>query len=83
MKVQPIRKANTNPMEVTLFPQVYKRDYSALTPMVKQINFELDQSEDALIRQAANLIGLGHSTFCRMQAVKEARRIISELGGSQ
>ena len=45
--------------------------------MQTQITLKLSDEEKKLIESAANLIGLGHSSFCRMTALERAREVLN------
>lgn len=46
--------------------------------MDTQITFKLSLEELELIKKATNLLGLGHTTFCRMSSLEKARKVLIE-----
>ncbi len=49
--------------------------------MKEQIHIKLRKEEKELIKKASHLVGLGHSTFSRVSALKEARLVLKENKG--
>jgi len=47
--------------------------------METQIQIKINHDEKKIIERASELQAVGYSTFCRIQAVKEARRILQEF----
>jgi len=43
-----------------------------------QITIKISKEDKDLIRKAAQIVGLGHSTFCRTLALKEALKILKD-----
>lgn len=48
--------------------------------MVTQLTIKIEESDKEIISKAGNLVGIGHSTFCKMVALREARKLLKENG---
>lgn len=46
--------------------------------METQIQIKINNAEKNIIRKASKKLALGHSTFCRMVSLKEAKKILEE-----
>jgi len=50
--------------------------------MVNEILIKMTKEEKETIKEAGKILGLGHSTFARAYALKEAKKILKEFGAS-
>lgn len=51
--------------------------------MSNEIVIKATKEEKDIVKEAAGILGLGHSTFARASALKEAKRILNEFGQSK
>ena len=48
--------------------------------METQFTIKLSEEESKIIKQASELVGLGHTSFTRVAALEKARQTIRSLG---
>ena len=48
--------------------------------METQYTIKLSEEESKIIKQASQLVGLGHTSFCRTCALEKAREILIKNG---